>query len=333
MVKSKKIRLGIIGAGLIWEKAHRPALAKLKNKFSISAFCARSKKTQKKIYMYYPEIPFFYDYRKMLKLDTIDAIIILTPIAHNAPFAIDSLKAGKHVIMEKPLATSVNEAKRVIETEKRSRKRVFILEQLQYVPLYDKVVSIMKKDQIGKIGVYNLIQHFPFYPGKNEYAKTKWRMKGEFPLGMIYDGGVHLISILTKLFGVPAYISAAGNNYRKEFGEYDHVIILFEYKNKLTGTFSYSSCMPFNAFFKISGLKGDLNIDKNNVTISVNNSKKKTFTFNEDKIFFNMWKYFADCIINNKKAVYDTKAALKDILVLDAIKRSLNNGKKVPGPY
>ena len=100
----RKIKLGIIGAGLVWEKKHKAALNKLKNLFEVYAFCATTLKTKNKVQKEYPEALFFYDYKEIVKNKEIDAIVVLTPISLNSIVSISALDAKKDVIIEKPMA-------------------------------------------------------------------------------------------------------------------------------------------------------------------------------------------------------------------------------------
>src|SRR3989304_7777601 len=102
-----KIRLGVIGPGLIWEKVHKQTLKKFRDKFEIAAFCATSEKSKNKINKEYPGTPFYKDYKVLLKQPFIDAVLIMTPIPLNPVVATAALDAGKDIFMEKPMATNV----------------------------------------------------------------------------------------------------------------------------------------------------------------------------------------------------------------------------------
>src|SRR2546423_9522307 len=95
------IRLGVIGAGLIWIRTHQPILETMQDAFVPVAFCDLSEQRRAALRDEYPDAPVLDDYHKLLALSEVDAALVLTPIASNAPVAQAALRAGKHVIMEK----------------------------------------------------------------------------------------------------------------------------------------------------------------------------------------------------------------------------------------
>ena len=101
-----KIRLGIIGVGLAFERLHYPALEKLQDKFEIVALCDPNQKQlakwQQKLGLKAEDL--FTDYQQMLKRQDIDAFDILVPIELNFVITETVATAGKPIICEKPLA-------------------------------------------------------------------------------------------------------------------------------------------------------------------------------------------------------------------------------------
>ena len=150
-----KIRLGIIGPGIIWERAHKPVLKIFSNKFEIAAFCATSEKSKNKINKEYPGMPFYKDYKLLIKELFIDAVIITTPITMNSAVAIEALDAGKDVFLEKPMATNVKAGNELIKKEKETGKRVFILEQNAYASFIDEMIKIINSGRLGDILMFD----------------------------------------------------------------------------------------------------------------------------------------------------------------------------------
>src|SRR5687767_584961 len=110
------IRLGVIGAGLIWIRTHKPILETMTDAFAPLAFCDVSEERRAALAQEFPEARVLADYHSLLDLPEVEAVLVLTPIALNAPVAHAALRAGKHVIMEKPLARSVAEGRALITT-------------------------------------------------------------------------------------------------------------------------------------------------------------------------------------------------------------------------
>ena len=154
-----KIRLGVIGPGIIWERAHKPALKKFSNRFEIAAFCATSEKSKNKINKEYPGIPFYKDYKLLVKESFIDAVIVMTPIPMNPVVAIEALDAGKDVFLEKPMATNVKDGKELVKKEKETGKRVFVLEQNVYMGFTDEMIETVNSGRLGDVLMFERLYH------------------------------------------------------------------------------------------------------------------------------------------------------------------------------
>jgi len=329
----KKIRLGIIGPGIIWERAHKPVLVELKDKFEIAAFCASSDRSREKIKKEYPNLPFFKDYKKLLEMDSIDTVLVLAPLTMNAMFTMAALDAGKDVITEKPMASSTAEGKKLIAREKKTGKKVLILEQSVYEKTADILLDTIRSKKIGDLIFYDRLFHAYIGYKENDdlnYGNTKWRIKPDFILGTLLDSGIHEIAMLGKVFGQPLSVYAAGTKYRKEYGDYDHNVVVFEYNDELKGVFSHSFFLGKNRnYFNIRGTEGIAWLDKNKILIKRHDGHREEIAFSQENVHLDMWKEIYDYLSDSKKPYYNTKVSLKDLEVLEAINRSLKKSCKV----
>ena len=120
------IRLGVIGAGLIWLRRHQPTLATLQDAFTPVAFADPSEQRRNQAAEAFPDAVIVSDYQELLALPQVDAVLVLTPIVLNAPVALAALQAGKDVIMEKPIARSVAEAAHLLTKAKEAGQAGFM---------------------------------------------------------------------------------------------------------------------------------------------------------------------------------------------------------------
>jgi predicted dehydrogenase len=124
---SRKYRIGIIGCGGIANGKHLPSLSKLSN-VELVAFCdiiQESAATAAAKYGIEGALV-CEDYREVLKDETIDIVHVLTPNISHAEISIAALEAGKHVMCEKPMAKTAEDAKRMVETAKRTGKKLTV---------------------------------------------------------------------------------------------------------------------------------------------------------------------------------------------------------------
>lgn len=127
------LKIGIIGCGGIATQKHMPALSKLKN-VELVAFCdiieERAQKACKNFGT--AEAKVYTDYKELLKDETIEVIHVCTPNRSHSFISIDAMEAGKHVMCEKPMAKTSEEALAMVEAAKRTGKKLTIGYQNRY---------------------------------------------------------------------------------------------------------------------------------------------------------------------------------------------------------
>ena len=128
----KTLRIGIVGCGGIANGKHLPAIKRNGN-FEAVAFCDLIEERAVKAKEEYgtPDARVYTDYRELLQ-EELDAVYVLTPNNAHAPVTIAALKAGKHVMCEKPMAKTYAEAKEMVETAKETGKILTIGYQNRY---------------------------------------------------------------------------------------------------------------------------------------------------------------------------------------------------------
>jgi len=148
----KKLKTGIIGCGAIAEQKHLPAIAKIPET-EITAFCdiipERAQELCKKFGSQGAKT--YTDYKELLKDASFDVVHICTPNRSHCPITVESLEAGKHVMCEKPMAVSYNEAKTMVDTAKKTGRLLTIGYQYRCMPapLYLKKACL--RGDLGEI--------------------------------------------------------------------------------------------------------------------------------------------------------------------------------------
>jgi predicted dehydrogenase len=195
-----KIRLGIIGTGLAARHLHLPALHSLRDRFDIAVVCSRTKESARDFANLAGGVPYALNYREVLERSDVDAVDILLPIHLNYAVARDALKAGKHVIVEKPLAASLGDARRLLELAASSKKVALVAENFRYRPAYQIAKSIL---DTGRIGAPRFVMwtSLTLMDAQNDYAQTEWRMHHKHLGGLVTDSGVHYIAGIRMMFG------------------------------------------------------------------------------------------------------------------------------------
>lgn len=323
-----KVRIGVVGLGLIWENVHMPIIDKMSKNFEVTAFCVRNPKKIQYWQDKYPSASVYTDYNELVKDGKIDAVLVATPLALNAPVTLAALNAGKDVFAEKPLAYNVSDVDKIIMAEKASKKTVYVLEQFLYNPQLPAMKEVFTSGRIGKPVYFERTTHYLMDPKQDGYGKTSWRIESEFPLGHIYDGGVHDIALMVELFGMPQDMYALGRTLREGMGKYDHILSVFKYNNGLSGAFSHSAYLGCNKnFFNIRFTDGSMYVESDKITVENKSGGIEVINVGEGDLYEIMWQKLADIINAGGKPLFTSEDSKNGIKILDAVDKSITSGK------
>jgi len=217
----KKIRVGIIGTGDIANICHIPAYLKLKNRgVEVVALCdvkpAALERTRRQQGL---DLPTWNDYRKMLAEAEIDVVSVCTPNFMHMPATVAALKAGKHVLCEKPIARNAREAGAMVAAAKKYRRKLMIGQQWRW---HDKAQVLRRAIDSGALGdIYYVRGHSlrrRGIPGWGNFIDKE--VQGGGPM---VDIGVHILDLMLYLMDFPKPVTASGCTYT-HFGRKKGVI-------------------------------------------------------------------------------------------------------------
>jgi predicted dehydrogenase len=324
------IRLGVIGAGLIWLRRHQPTLADLQDAFVPVAFADPSEQRRAQATEMFPDATIVSDYQELLALPQVDAVLILTPIVLNAPMATAALQAGKDVIMEKPIARSAAEAAQLLTKAQSAGRRLYVLEQMGYRHAEEILAATIASGEIGDLVMWERVEHFEgdAERGPMAFASTPWRKEANFPLGTLFDGGIHVIAALTRVYGRPERVWATGKKLREEYGEFDHVAMLFHYANGTTGILSHSSYLPANQnHYTVYGVNGTIVVEAKRLVVKVLGQEAREVEIPAEDANVNMWHALANAFHQGGEANYTGARALQDVLILEKVDQAIHQNQ------
>jgi len=281
----------------------------------------------------FPKATVLDDYHQLLELPEVDTVLVMTPIALNAPAARTALLAGKHVIMEKPVARSVAEGQDLVATARRMGRQLAVTEQMAYRQLEQIVSDVLDSGEIGDLVMWNRVHHLEVdsAPGPLRFETTPWRKQPDFPLGTLFDGGVHLIASLTRMFGAPQTITATGRQLRPEYGEFDHVAVMFQYEHEITGLLSHSTYLPAaRQYFHIYGSAGVITLEPGQLNIEAANRPQRVIELPHENPYVSMWQALARARQAQQDPFYTPERALQDVAILETIDRAIKTGARLP---
>ncbi|MDQ0226616.1 Gfo/Idh/MocA family protein [Metabacillus niabensis] len=212
-----KLRIGVIGCGSIAKYRHLPEYAANKA-VEIVAVCDIVEERVNEIAKVY-QAKAYTDYKELLKSEQLDAISVCLPNYLHAPVSIDALNNGLHVLCEKPMATSQEEADAMIEAAKKNGKKLMIGHNQRFVRSHQLAKQLIESGAIGKIYSFRTAFGHPGPEGWSVDGRESWFFEKEKAyIGAMGDLGVHKTDLIRYLLGeeiteVGAFIetSAKGN--------------------------------------------------------------------------------------------------------------------------
>ncbi|MFT8321767.1 MAG: Gfo/Idh/MocA family oxidoreductase [Bacillus sp. (in: firmicutes)] len=184
----------------------------------------------------------FTDYKEILELEEVDAISVCLPNYLHAPISIDGLNAGKHVLCEKPMATSEEEAENMIEAAKANNKFLMIGHNQRFVSSHQKAKVIIESGKLGK--VYSFKTTFG-HGGPEAWSadgKDSWFFKKDQAfIGAMGDLGVHKADLMRYLLGEFSEVGAFIESNAKENSNVDdNAVCVLRTENGVIGTLAAS---------------------------------------------------------------------------------------------
>lgn len=241
----KKVRMGIIGTGMAFERLHYPAYQELMDKFQIVAICdsdpQKAENWRQPLGLRPEDI--YSDFHEMMKRDDLDAFDIMVPIELNYEVTEEVAQAGKPIICEKPLAPTKEQAEAARDLHRRYNIPIMIAENYRHNEEINMIRNLIRTKDIGTVFYFiqNRVIDFPQDMLKDKFPAKEWRQHPEFPGGAFLDTGVHDIAALRHIFGAIDFVQAFGRNQEEDFSPYTVIQANLQFKSGITGHFTFFS--------------------------------------------------------------------------------------------
>jgi UDP-N-acetylglucosamine 3-dehydrogenase len=335
------MKVGIIGCGMIARRAHLPAYQTLDNVEIVAVsdnIEQRAKLCQKK----FNARKSFTDYRELLK-ENLDLVSVCTPNSTHAQIAKEAALEGINVLVEKPMATNLQDADDVIETCKQSGVQLCVLHNFRYIPCLKEA---KKRIINGRLGRIVSMQATKYDPIPMIWSHDSWFYSKYGPLE---DTGIHMIDVINFLCDSAIKdVKVIARDYIEEMGCLNHVLSMMLFRNNASAILDLSwvsGCVESS--IKVQGTAGILNVDIRNDNLQEihgystpledikNQTKKsiKTMRMALNKTYFKGFllyhkqiiQDFISSISSGKEPPIPGKEGRNAVAVLDAIKHSIDS--------
>jgi len=260
----------------------------------------------------------FANYQDLLKQDDVDAVMIMTPHTLHAGQIIESLEAGKHTCVEKPMVTTVDDAHKVIAARDKSGKVGMVSYQRHFEAIYRKIRSMIQSGEAGEI---QYIAGLNCQEWKVACAGT-WRHDPALSGGgQLNDTGSHFVDIILWSTGLQAEtVSAIGDNRGCKV-DIDSALSI-RFKNGAVGTISIiGDATNWHEDMTIMGTK--LGFFVRNGKLTVRNLAKDRVVYEEVSGGSTPDQHFIDCITKGIPCESPFESGLEVIRLTEAAWKSM----------
>ena len=232
----KRAQWGIIGCGNVTELKSGPAFNKVEG--SVLAAVMRRDKEKAKDYAQRHQVPRWYDNAgDLIKDPDINAVYVATPPLYHTGYAIEAMKAGKAVYVEKPMAAAYSDCLRMNQVAEETGMPLFVAYYRRSLPYFLKVKEMIDAGKIGNILSVDI--KLMTAPRKEDYDKNNlpWRVNSKVAGGgYFYDLACHQLDILDYYFGHITEVQGVFSNRKGLYAAEDTVASSFRFENGIAGT-------------------------------------------------------------------------------------------------
>lgn len=349
----KKIKVGIIGTGDI-SSVHIQGYKALEN-VELYAACDLNEQRVRKVAEEHNIKHVFTDYNEMLKLEELDAVSVCTWNSQHAPATIAALKAGKHVLCEKPMAMNTREAEEMEKAAKEAGKLLMV----GFVRRYGNDCRILK-DFIDNGMMGDIYYSKATYLRRAGYPGGWFGDKQRSGGGPLIDLGVHVIDLVRYLMGRPKAVAVTGVTFDKLgprsnikankgytsteksnvdiFDVEDLAVALIKFDNgaALTVETSFSLNVKTNTSnIELFGTKAGAKLDPklefysehNDYLVDVIPAHDTALSF--EGLFEGEIAHFIDCIENGTECISPAEDGVELMRIIDGIYESARTGREI----
>jgi predicted dehydrogenase len=227
------INWGIIGCGNVTELKSGPAF----NKVAGSKLTAVMRRDAAKAADYaqrHHVDKWYSDANELLNDPELNAIYIATPPASHLPYALDALKKGFNVYVEKPVTRNAAEAQQMAQAVKQSGLKLTVAHYRRAVPMFLHIKSLLDSKVIGDVRTVQIRMWQARKPALVANVETNWRVQPELSGGgYFHDLAPHQLDLMLYYFGEPEFYSGFSLNQAKATPADDHVTGQILFKNNI----------------------------------------------------------------------------------------------------
>jgi predicted dehydrogenase len=258
----ERVRIGLIGAGIMGTRGHFPGYLEIPNQAQVFAVCDKNPKAVENI-VEKSGAKGYSDYQDLLDDPSVDAVDICLPHNLHGQVALAAVKSGKHVIVEKPFTIDLQLADEIIAAAKAKRLKLMVAENMRFIRAYEIAKRLVDSGTIGEI---SYVRGYTGGPNEDTSDPSNWRIKAaESGGGTIMDDGIHCFYLFRWFVGDVKSIFAATTKFGKSAVSEveDNAVGTLKFASGALGIFGFSTttAAPWTEELQLFGTKGSIFVD------------------------------------------------------------------------
>lgn len=255
----KKVKFAVVGCGSIGKR--HLAVIDAEENAELIALCDIDEKKCRELSALYNNVPWYTDYRELLKRDDVEVVNISTPSGLHAEMAINAALHKKHALVEKPMALHVEDCRRMIETAKENNVKLYMVKQNRF----NAPIALAKRalDE-GRLGRVFMVQCNVLWNRHQEYYdNSDWRGSRELEGGSLQTQVSHFIDLMIWWLGDLVQAKAIMDTLNHDIEIEDCGAAALRFKSGAIGTLTWTTCVynkNFEGSITLIGEKGTIKI-------------------------------------------------------------------------
>lgn len=290
------------------------------------------------------DIPYFSDMHQMIQEVPCDVVVILTESGNHAKHAVELAKHGKHIVVEKPMALTLEDADAMIRACDLAGAKLFVVKQNRFNIPVVKLREALEQRRFGKL-VLGTVRVRWCRP-QEYYDQAPWRGTWAQDGGVLTNQASHHVDLLEWMMGEVESVFAKGTTALARIEAEDTAVVTLKFRNGALGIIEATTAT------RPKDLEGSISILGEGGTVEIGGfavNKMKTWSFvdkqagdddvmeqysvNPPSVYgFGHQAYYehvVDCIANNKQHLVDGLQGRKSLELINAIYESMETGKEV----
>jgi len=324
------LRVGVLGSGFAARELHLPVLSSLSG-VEVSAIFGIPYEDALMLARRFKIPKVTDDWRSVVHDPSIDVVLVATPTYTHRAIAEEAIKAGKHVMLEKPIALTVKDGEELVKAYEAGGVKLMVAHCLRFWPEYVRARELVMAGRVGEPRVaraYRLSSH----PGR-------WFRFQELSGGVAVDMSIHDLDYLRWTLGEVKRVYAVGGTYSSDSAtSIDHFMATLEFENGavayVEGSWAMPRNFPFTTYLEIVGTKGLLTVDNQStstIEAYIDNSYYRYGPIYRNAYYLE-WVAFLDWLNKGVKPPIEPSDAVEALRLALAINKSITEGRVVnPG--